>query len=197
MIDIYKTAAIMLLTSLLLLGTSEISKAEYDPAAIPEELIESRIAQDPENHAARIVAGFMHFDTGRFSKAEKHFAKAASITPDDPYDQIWLYMSQLRQNAKAQDGQIRAFVERNKSKEFIYTDITILLGDIPPNKGIEQAELSKDLGNVCEAYYYAAQRLFADGNKKQAEEYLFKAVETEQTSFWEYKSALAYLRQNK
>lgn len=171
--------------------------AEYNPSAIPDELIESMVAQNPENHAKRIVSGFMHFDMGRFSKAEKHFAKASSLTPNDPYDQIWLYMSQVRQNRKAPDDKIRAFLKRNKSNEFVYTDIAILLGDISPDQGIEKAKMSKELGNICEAYYYAAQRLFANENIKLAEEYLIKAVKTNQESFWEYKSALAYLRQKK
>lgn len=106
-------------------------------------------------------------------------------------------MSQVRQNPKAPDNKIRAFLKRKKSNEFVYTDIAILLGDISPDKGIEKAKVTKDLGNICEAYYYAAQRLFGKGNKRLAEEYLVKAVKTNQNSFWEYKSALAYLRQKK
>lgn len=192
-----KMIIVSLVSSLLLEGTLNPSQAGYNPAAIPDDVIESMTAQNPENHAERIVSGFMQFDMGRFSKAEKHFAKAASLTPNDPYDQIWLYMSQVRQNSKAPDDGIRTFLERNKSVEFVYTDIAILLGDISPDQGIEKAKLSKDLGNICEAYYYAAQRLFANGNKKLAEEYLIKAVETNQESFWEYKSAFAYLRRTK
>jgi len=135
--------------------------------AILGTVIEKEVAQSPENHALRIVAAFHFFDMGNYSKAEEHFARASKLTPDDPYDQAWLYMTQLRRDPKASGKTIRAFVKRMDSNAFIYTNINILLEEITLAEALKSAKASKDLGTLCEAHYYAAQRLLADGEKQK------------------------------
>ena len=167
---------------------------------MPEKFIDEQVTNHPDKdspdinkrHGNCIIAGFLYFDSSKFSKAEQQFTKAANLTPKDPYDWAWLYMTQLRKNPKASDQVIRDFIKLNASKEFIYTNIAVLLGDIPPEQAIKKAKASGDLGNLCEANYYIAQRLIASGKAKKAKKYLIEAIRTNQKAFWEYKSAVSW-----
>lgn len=165
-----------------------------DADSLSTEAIEKGLAAEPDNHAYRIIAGFHYFDIGEFAKAEENFARASKLTPEDPYDQIWLYMAQLRQNPKASDAAIRAFVKQKANKDFVFTDIQALLGDITANEGLDKARASGDLGNVCEMNFYLAQRAFANGDKAKAKEFLAEALKTQKDRFWEYKAAAMALK---
>jgi len=188
---------ILIVTGIALLcfnASSPVCFGQKADEPIPDAVIAKSIAENPANHAIRIIAGFHYFDSGDFVKAVENFAKASQLTPDDPYDQLWLYMAQLRQNPKTPDSTIKAFLARKESQEFVYTDIRILTGELTAMQAIEKARVSKDLGNLCEAYYYSAQRLLANGDKFKAREYLVEAIKTKKEKFWEYKSAVAGLQ---
>ena len=173
---------------------SPVCHGQKADEGISSEVIEKSIAQEPNNHAIRIIAGFHYFDAGDFVKAEENFSKAAALTPADPYDQMWLYLAQLRQNPKAPDITLKAFSKQKETREFVFTDIRILTGENTALQAIEKAKASKDAGNICEAYYYLAQHLLANGDKMRARDYLTEAIKTRKETFWEYKSAVACLR---
>lgn len=168
---------------------------------MPEDFIDQQVANHPDKnstninkrHGNCIIAGFLYFDNSKFSKAEQQFSKAVNLTPKDPYDWAWLYMAQLRKNLNTSDKAIRNFIKVNASKELIYTNIAVLLGDITPVQAIEKAKASGDLGNICEANYYVAQRLMAIGKAEKAKKYLIEAIKTDQKAFWEYMSAVSWL----
>jgi lipoprotein NlpI len=182
-------------TLLVLQGFSPVCRGQQrDAAGISNDVIEMSIARDPNNHAVRIIAGFHYFDAGDFAHAEENFAWASRLTPDDPYDQAWLYMAQLRQNPKASADAIKAFLKRKENKDFVHTDIHVLLGEITAADAIEKARASGDAGNICEVNYYLAQRLLADGEKMKAREFLANAIKTGKDTFWEWKSAKASLK---
>lgn len=176
---------------MLLFNTTHLCCAASKAAKI--QVANEMIEKEPEKHSVRIVVGFLYFDGGDFQDAEKHFKKASELTPADPYDQAWLYMAQLRQNPNASGKALKSFVEKNQSTEFIYTNIKLLLGEISPEDAIKQAIASKDQGNICEAYYYAAQRFLSDGQQKMAEKCFKKSIATGKDTFWEFKSSVAGL----
>lgn len=157
-------------------------------------IIAAQIAKEPNSHPLRVVGGFLLFDQGKFEAAETHFRKATQLTPEDAYDRAWLFMAQLRRDKGASDKDIRAFLAKKHADEFIYTDIGVLLSDITPEEAVEKAKASGDAGNLCEAHYYAAQRLLADGQIPQAKAHLMEVLNTKKETFWEYRSAIAWLK---
>jgi len=126
--------------------------------------------------------------------AVEHFTKAVELQPKDAYDRAWLYMAQIRIDLKVSGDSLRDFLKQNKSGEYIDTAIKILLGDVSPKNAVNLATKSKDLGNVCEAHYFSAQRLLANGATKDAVKHLKAALKTDKKTFWEYQSAIAHLK---
>lgn len=163
-------------------------------AKIPSEIIEKQLSEQPNDHAGRVIAGFHYFDTGKYEKALGHFTRAVELQPKDAYDRAWLYMAQIRIDSKASGDTLRNFLKHNKSGEYIDTAIKVLLGDVTPEYAVDLATKSKDLGNVCEAHYFSAQRLLANGSTKNAVKHLKAALKTDKKTFWEYQSAIAHLK---
>ena len=163
-------------------------------AKIPSRIIEEILREKPNDHATRVIAGFHYFDTGKYSKAVEHFTKAVELQPNDAYDRAWLYMAQIRINSKASGDSLRNFLKKNNSGEYIDTAIKILLGDISPKDAVDMANKSKDMGNLCEAHYFSAQRLLANGAIKDAVQHLKSSIKTDKKAYWEYQSAIAHLK---
>ena len=189
-----KKNSTLIVALILVCSFGAICCGEGTSKSILDKVVNKMVTKDPENHAYRIVAAFRYFDAGYFSEAEKHFNKASELTPDDPYDRAWLHMAQLRQNPKASGKALKSFLDKNKSTDFIYTNIKLLLGEISPEDAIKQAIASKDQGNVCEAYYYAAQRFLVDGQEDMAKKCFNKSTQTKKETYWEYTSSVAGLK---
>jgi lipoprotein NlpI len=197
---VFSRAGIFLPTTLLVvllslaLALLPIFSCAATERALDSKILANAIEKEPNNHALRVIAGFHYFDQGNFELAEMHFRKAAQLTPGDPYDQTWLYMTQLRRDKSASDKDIRAFLSKKKSDAFVYNNILVLLSDVAPEVAIEKARASNDSGNLCEAYYYAAQHALLNGHYSVAKEHLQGAIKTGKEKFWEYKSAVACLQ---
>jgi tetratricopeptide (TPR) repeat protein len=189
-----KLLSLLVLGAPLILALSPGSSIAETGRPLDTRVLMNEIAKNPAKHELRVIAGFHFFDQGDFAAAETHFQKASQLSPDDPYDQAWLYMAQLRRNKNASQEAIRAFIAKNRSEEFVYTAIQVLLSDVTPEEAVKKAGLSREAGNVCEAHYYAAQRLLADGQVAKAKANLQEAIKTRMKDFWEYKSAVACLK---
>lgn len=181
-------------STVLICSLALVCKGEARDKTILDSVVNELVEKDPNDHNHRIAGAFFYFNEGYFADAEKHFQKASEITPDDPYDQAWLYMAQLRQNSKESGKALKAFLVQHESDDFIFTNIQLLLGEVSPENAIKKALASKDQGNVCEAYYYAGQYFWANGQTDMAKKCFKKAIQTKKETYWEYRGSVASLK---
>ena len=80
-------------------GGSEVAASETLPSSI--EALEARVAENPRDIAAWQQLGSLHFDEGRFAEAERAYAEATLIDPQNAV--LWSSLGEARVMASERD----------------------------------------------------------------------------------------------
>jgi predicted aspartyl protease/lipoprotein NlpI len=146
-------------------GDYEKAVGEYDEA----------LKLDPHDDNALASRGHLLYETDRFEAAEKDFTTLLAMRSDE-YDSIFLSLSRTR---RGQDGRgaLEQGLARTSADKWPAPVMLYLLGRIDGDALMAAAMLDekKRRDYECEARFYTAQRLLADGKRDAARPLLEQA----------------------
>jgi lipoprotein NlpI len=175
------------------LGNIEHAIADFNKA----------IAFDPKLDVAYNNRGLAYQIKRNFDKAVSDYDIALALNPDDEYvyiDQIIASKNISHDKYKKALKRLKKHIRWNNSNEWIRTisRYYLELDGLDEKTVLEEARNCKDTKEIkerlCEAYYYLAEKRFMEGNRKGAEEFFRKSVETNVYSFIEYQNSKTILR---
>jgi len=136
------------------------------------------------------------FFTGDFSKSAAATRRALEKYPDDPYQQIWMYLAAAR---AGEDTALNELAEIKKTKRVRKWPVPLMeffLGSIQSDvvfKSAEDRDAKTSNEQTCEANFYVAEWHLLHGRQKDAESLLATAVSGCPKNFIEYDGAIAEL----
>lgn len=160
------------------------------------------LTMDPRNAHLHYNRCISHYRKGDYNEAVTDCSNAAELDPKDEYIRVNLLIvlrKTSRQRVADYANSLRAFVSSNASTAWIRILTKYVLGmdGVTETKVLEKARLGK--GNkeiqerLCEAYYYVGEQRLWQGDRKGAEEFFRKSIETNQSNFEEYVTSKAML----
>ena len=158
---------------------------------------------DPKLSNAYTNRGMVHQIKGDFEHAISDYEIALALSPDDEY----LYISVIIASKMISEDRykralkrLKKYIRWNNSAEWIRTlsKFYLEMDGLDEKAILDEANNCKDTTEIkerlCEAYYYIAEKRFIEGNRKGAEEFYKKSLETNIYSFIEYQTSREILR---
>lgn len=155
---------------------------------------DSALELEPSYRFAYLNRGVSLYYAGRPNLAVEDLSTFLSFQPEDPYNVIWLYFSELA------DGNIEAHNNLALRKETLSDDkwpnyiVDLFLGKLSENELLAFATDNtnsdmKLIEKLCEAYFYLAKLSMFKGDNALAEKYLNLALSTNVYDFVEHRYA--------
>lgn len=155
---------------------------------------DSALELEPSYKFAYLNRGVSLYYAGRPNLAVEDLSIFLSFQPDDPYNAIWLYFSELA------DGNTEAYAHLVSRKAVLSDEkwpnyiVDLFLGKLSED---ELLALASDTTNsdmkliekLCEAYFYLAKLSMFNGNDALAEKYFNLALSTNVYEFVEHRYA--------
>jgi len=182
------------------LGYLYFLKGQYEPAVADFTRV---IEINPKDFQAYINRGNAYYDQGYFKKAAGDYQKAIEINAEDEYARIWLLLA-LRKVSKDDYyvylEEFENYVKSSRSEKWVRTISRYYqwMYGLTESDVLSAAQAGRDKKEVrqrlCEAYYYIGEEMLWKGDRKAAEEFFNKSLETRAYDFREYGSSKAMLR---
>lgn len=155
---------------------------------------DSVLELDPSYEYAYLNRGVSLYYADRPALAAEDLSVFLNFQPDDPYNSIWLYFSELAAGdleAKTKLTNRKAMLSDDEWAKYI---VGLFLGEISES---ELLSLASDTSNssmplihkLCEAYFYLAKLSMFEGNLAKAEKYFNLALSTNVYEFVEHRYA--------
>jgi lipoprotein NlpI len=158
---------------------------------------------EPEKTEAYPARADIYYIQGQYDKAVEDYNRVIEISPEEEYCRLMVLIAARNisnERAQAYLDELRDYVKGSSSTEWMRTISNYYLGidGLTEQTVLDAArhsanEKEKQI-RVCEAYYYLAEERIWKGNKKGAQEFFAKSVETKQYSAPEYRLSKAMLR---
>ena len=169
-----------------------IRKSQGDYAKALDEYAEA-LKLDPHDDDALGSRGRLLYETDRFDAAENDFTTLLAMRPDE-YDSIFLSLSRTR---RGEDGRaaLKQGLAKTSADKWPAPVMLYLLGRIDGDALMAAAMLDdkKRKDYECEARFYTAQRLLADGKREAARPLLEQASDQCPEGFVEKEGAAVQL----
>jgi TPR repeat protein len=154
------------------------------------------IAAEPDRWVAYYVRGLSRFDTGAFAEAAADLDKLCPLRSSWQYCPLWLYAAQMRAGRDGRPALEQHAIE-HANGPWPEPVLRFYLGKLSEPALVRVAGKPKDAKKkneqLCEAYYYIAQKHVIEGRTKAAARMFQKTLDTGVTNFVEYASARAEL----
>lgn len=164
-------------------------------AGRPLDDFQKALIINPKLPAAYRARGNLYFYQGNFAAATEDYRRYQSLTPDDPYNLLRLYLAVARQG---QDGRaaIASAASGFRSRDWPAPVLSLYLG----NNSVPQVEAAIPAGaddfsrgRACEGWFYLGYWHLLTGDRARAVELFKRALDTGMKHFNEYDLAKAEL----
>jgi lipoprotein NlpI len=136
------------------------------------------------------------FFLGRYAIARGDFADALKREPKSAFYAIWLYICSARAGLDARSELVKNSAHINR-KEWLGIMVDLYLGKVGSEEVLSAArnrDIKKEKEQLCDAYFYLAERALITGNRDEALFLLRKSVEIADSDSVMSFSAIAELR---
>ncbi len=155
---------------------------------------DSVLELQPSYEYAYLNRGVSLYYADRPALAAEDLNKFLSFQPDDPYNAIWLYFSELAAGDIEAKNKLAARKATLSNDEWANALVNLFLGEVSES---ELLSLANDPTNssmpliqkLCEAYFYLAKISMFEGNLPKAEQYFNLALSTNVYEFVEHRYA--------
>jgi len=159
------------------------------------------IELNPKFAGAYHSRGCLRYDAQKFPDALIDFRKEDELDASLDYGhfRVWLIRARLGEK-EAATKELQAYLDNRKTgkpDDWAAQIARFLAGELAEPeflKAAENADRTKEAGQLCEAWFYAGTKYLIDGDKAKAAEYFDKCVATGESGFYEYRSAAAELK---
>ena len=144
---------------------------------------------DKNNQMVVRQIGFVYYETGDLASAEKQFARSLELLPTDMYSAIFLHIVKAK---LGKPSDIAKNAEGIKDPAVWPAPVMLMFaGKLSPEKAIEDAATGKpdEQWQLSGAYFYAAQKALAEGDKAKAAALFKKCVDTKDSMGLEFNYA--------
>jgi lipoprotein NlpI len=184
-------------------GTVLYYKGEHDKAIAD---FNKAIKQYPKYAQAFKSRGEVYRIRGEYEKAVADYSKTVELDPKNEYAHLRLFLSSAsvsEESLSSAKAKLRDLVKNNNSEEWIrnITKYYLSMDEITEKmifaetvKGRNTIEINS---RICEACYYLGELRLMKGDRKGAEYYFKKSVETKSYGFIEYHASKMTLEQMK
>jgi lipoprotein NlpI/rhodanese-related sulfurtransferase len=151
------------------------------------------VALAPTDKKAIRERGLAHFYGGNFDLATMDFVRVMNSNEDDSYTMLFRYLSRVRSRGGPSAGAELGLDFTRISNEWPKPVFEMFL-DKRSIESVLNTPTKPD--DVCEAFFYVAQKYLMVGDQSQASPLLRKAASVEhcKVHFWEHKAAKAELK---
>lgn len=170
-----------------------VRDARGDYAGATADLDEAvRLA--PLDPTALRLRGRHRFHEARYEAAEKDFEQRFA-TERNPYDALWISMARARRGADPRPI-LEAWLAKPSEADWPEPVMAYFVGRIDREKlfALAESDPAKRVARECEARFYVAEKLVAEGKPAEARPLLEKVRESCPRDFLEYRSAVMELR---
>jgi lipoprotein NlpI len=177
-------------------GIAYENKGAYDRAI---QDYDQAIALNSSDASAFFRRGLAQFYLGRNELAQKDFAVAVQLRPKDAYTNIWSYVTQARAGNTG-SSELQKNAAALDLKQWPGKIIELYLGTAELESVLAAAknpDSATEKNQLCEAYFYLAERALIGGKPLDASALFQKALDTGQTTKYEYSAATEELRRLK
>jgi lipoprotein NlpI len=159
------------------------------------------IELNPKFAGAYHSRGCLRYDAQKFPDALIDFRTEDELDASLDYGhfRVWLIRARLGEK-EAATKELQAYLDNRKTgkpDDWAAQIARFLAGELAEPeflKAAENADRTKEAGQLCEAWFYAGTKYLIDGDKAKAAEYFDKCVATGESGFYEYRSAAAELK---
>lgn len=147
--------------------------------------------------------GIAYYRQSLYRKAIEDFRKGIDINGKHEYSRIWTllaYRKISKDDCEKYENEFRSYILTNRSDEWIraISRYYLRMDSLKEEDVMSEAKNGKDEREInqrlCEAYYYLGEERLWKGDRKAAEEYFRKSMETNVHDFIEYSNAKAMLK---
>jgi lipoprotein NlpI/transglutaminase-like putative cysteine protease len=104
------------------------------------------------------------------------------------YPALWLYLATVRSGGNGVET-VRTFLPMNNTPNWPYPVLKMYMGLQDFEQTFKDAKEDRDVGRLCELYFYAGEKALLEGDKQTAKEYFTEAVNTGVREYNEYTMA--------
>jgi tetratricopeptide (TPR) repeat protein len=149
------------------------------------------------------LRGVTHYRSGQFANAAEDFRENIKANPGYDYTYIWLLLASRRLDKEIYIKTLADFrnyvlQKRSETWQRFVSKYFLGLDGVTEQAMLSEAEKGKTQPEIrerlCEAYYYLAEDKLFQGQRKEAEDYFQKSIETEVKDFIEYANSKAMLK---
>lgn len=138
------------------------------------------IRLNPSDGDVLYKRGLMQYSTGRYALAQRDFLGAVQLQPKNVYDVLWLYLAQTRAGDYT-PGKLGRSAANLDLRNWPGEVVDLYLGRAGPDIVLAAAkdpDPKKEKGQLCEAYFFLAERALLNGNRIDAKGLLEQALRT-------------------
>jgi len=173
------------------LGIHNTLMQQYEKAY---EFFDSALELDEQHEYAYLNRGIALYYGDRAELAENDFNQFLSLSPNDPYRVLWLYIAQVETNEEQALITLKANAQALDETQWAYQLISLYAGDLSEStflSGIRDDVKTEEeyAQRLCEAYFYLAKLHQNFGEQSIAADYFRLALSTNVHEFIEYKYA--------
>ena len=180
-------------------GIAKQAKSDFDGAIAD---FNRALEFDPKLAMAYADRGISHFSIRHWSEALKDFNHFLDLSRDEQdYPRLFVWMIAARLNgADAANKDLTAYLDRRPNTEpsdWFPNVAGHLLGKVTEADlfaAAKSPDTKKELGQLCEAWFYSGMKKLLGGDKPAAADHLQKCLATEQKIFVEYQFAQTELK---
>lgn len=156
------------------------------------EAFDSALEIDPEHQYVHLNRGIALHYYGRNGLAMEDLETFYVKKPDDPYRVIWLYFSEVENDAEGAKLRLIYNASQLNPNSWSYQIVELLLGNLTEQTFInnmgKNLKSSRELvERLCEGYFYLAKFKLAMGDEEAAKNYFRLALGTSVHEFVEHK----------
>lgn len=179
-------------------GCVHVVRAHYHAARYQEAItLATKLIDTGQgaNWMTRFVRGMSLFDVGRFAEAIPDLEQMCTLRPEDVYCHLWLFIARERSSGDGKSALATAAKTLDTSQWPAHV-IPFFLGKTNEGQLVREAkhaDRQKELEQLCEAYFYAAELHMIRGKTKEAAVLFQKSIDTGITEFVEFDASRAEL----
>jgi lipoprotein NlpI len=155
----------------------------------------------PDYANAYFCRGCLRYDSHDFQLALVDFRKAVELDSSNDYARFRVWLIRAREGeAEAASTELQTYLAgraATKPDDWVSEVGRFLTGQLPKQEFLAAAkneDQKKEMGQSCEAYFYAGSKHLFAGDTAAAEDCLQKSIATDQKNSTEYISAVAELK---
>lgn len=152
--------------------------------------IEQALPLQPTNNLLLSARAYYSYFQGNYALSKDSLLQLLNnpAEAEKSYPALWLYLATVRAGGNGVET-VRTFLPMNTTPDWPYPVLKMYMGLQDFEQTFKDAKEDRDVGRLCELYFYAGEKALLDGDKQTAKEYFTEAVDTGVLEYNEYTMA--------